>query len=92
LRNHCPGLTLLAWSNSIGDTISNVAIARRGCPRMAISACIAGPMFSWWRNLSIDNSRPDLLVGIGVPFTLVVWREGALPVGAALFVINAARR
>lgn len=44
------GLTVLAWSNCVGDSISNVTIAIRGCPRMAISACIAGPMFS--RNFS----------------------------------------
>ncbi len=37
------GGTLLAWGNSAGDAASNVAIARRGLPNMALTACFAGP-------------------------------------------------
>ncbi|TGZ51946.1 Sodium/potassium/calcium exchanger 6 [Temnothorax longispinosus] len=40
------GITFLAWGNSIGDLISNVAIARRGFPRMGYAACFGGPMFN----------------------------------------------
>lgn len=31
------GLTVLAWSNSIGDLVADLAVAKQGFPRMAIS-------------------------------------------------------
>ncbi|KOC61873.1 Sodium/potassium/calcium exchanger 6, partial [Habropoda laboriosa] len=40
------GVTFLAWGNSIGDLISNVAIAKQGFPRMGYAACFGGPMFN----------------------------------------------
>ena len=40
------GLTLLAWGNSIGDLVSDIAVAKQGFPRMAIAACFGGPLFS----------------------------------------------
>lgn len=40
------GLTLLAWSNSLGDLVADIAVARRGYPRMGISAAFGGPLFS----------------------------------------------
>lgn len=40
------GLTAVAWSNSIGDLIADLAVARQGFPRMAFSAAIGGPLFS----------------------------------------------
>ncbi len=40
------GLTLLAWSNSIADLIADIAVARYGSPRIAISAAFGGPLFS----------------------------------------------
>lgn len=46
LSNTVLGLTLLAWGNSIGDCFSNITIARQGYPRMAISACFGGIIFS----------------------------------------------
>ncbi|XP_054718677.1 mitochondrial sodium/calcium exchanger protein-like [Uloborus diversus] len=48
------GLTILAWGNSLSDFLSNVAVARKGYPRMAISACFGGPLLA-------------LLLGLGVP-------------------------
>uniref|UniRef100_A0A8C8GT03 Sodium/calcium exchanger membrane region domain-containing protein n=1 Tax=Oncorhynchus tshawytscha TaxID=74940 RepID=A0A8C8GT03_ONCTS len=42
LSNNLLGLTLLAWGNSIGDSFSDVTIARQGYPQMAISACFGG--------------------------------------------------
>ncbi|KAH9258029.1 hypothetical protein BASA81_003592 [Batrachochytrium salamandrivorans] len=39
------GLSLLAWGNSIGDLITNLSIARGGLREMAVSACIATPVF-----------------------------------------------
>ena len=46
------GLTILAWGNSIGDVQTNMAMAKRGLGNMAMTACIAGPIF-------------NLLVGLG---------------------------
>ncbi|KAK7087992.1 mitochondrial sodium/calcium exchanger protein-like [Littorina saxatilis] len=57
ISNAIIGLTLLAWGNSIGDLIADLAMARQGYPRMGISACFGGPLF-------------NLLLGIGIPFTI----------------------
>ena len=47
------GLTVLAWGNSIGDMMANLAISRKGFAEMAMTGCFAGPLF-------------NLLVGMGV--------------------------
>ncbi|XP_067932432.1 mitochondrial sodium/calcium exchanger protein-like [Watersipora subatra] len=57
------GLTLLAWGNSIGDLIADTALARRGYPRIGISACFGGPLF-------------NLLIGVGLPFTIACVKNG----------------
>ncbi|NWT39099.1 NCLX protein, partial [Chroicocephalus maculipennis] len=43
----------LAWGNSIGDTFSDLTMARQGYPRMAFSACFGGIIF-------------NILVGVGL--------------------------
>ncbi|KFM82684.1 Sodium/potassium/calcium exchanger 6, partial [Stegodyphus mimosarum] len=48
------GLTILAWGNSLSDFLSNIAVARKEFPRMAISACFGGPLLA-------------LLLGLGIP-------------------------
>lgn len=40
------GLTVLAWGNSIGDLVADVAVARAGQPAMAMAGCFACPMFN----------------------------------------------
>ena len=46
VNNVIMGLTFLAWGNSIADVVADVTLARQGFPRMSLSACIGGPLFS----------------------------------------------
>lgn len=57
LSNAILGLTLLAWGNSIGDLVSNSAMARQGFSPMAVSACFGGPLL-------------NMLLGIGISCTI----------------------
>ncbi|OQV22009.1 Sodium/potassium/calcium exchanger 6, mitochondrial [Hypsibius exemplaris] len=61
------GLTVLAWGNSIPDFIADTSMARRGAPRVGISAVIAGPMM-------------NLLLGVGISFTFATSTENPFPV------------
>ncbi|XP_052261125.1 mitochondrial sodium/calcium exchanger protein-like isoform X2 [Dreissena polymorpha] len=63
ISNAILGLTLLAWGNSISDFIADTVMARQGYPRMGISACFGGPLF-------------NLLLGIGIPFTIATIKNG----------------
>lgn len=56
------GLTVLAWGNSLGDLISNTAIARQGLGEMALAGCYGGPVF-------------NILVGLGLSFTYACWKS-----------------
>lgn len=40
------GLTLLAWGNCMGDMNANVAMTKKGFGEMALTGCMAGPVFN----------------------------------------------
>ncbi|XP_043353743.1 mitochondrial sodium/calcium exchanger protein isoform X3 [Dermochelys coriacea] len=74
LSNTVLGLTLLAWGNSIGDTFSDLTMARHGYPRMAFSACFGGIIF-------------NMLVGVGLGCVLQM-TSGHLVVQVGLALID----
>ncbi|CAN6318359.1 unnamed protein product [Urochloa humidicola] len=64
------GVTVLAWGNSLGDLIANVAVASRGGPggaQVAVAGCYGGPVF-------------NVLMGLGLSLLLSCWAGYPRPV------------
>jgi len=57
------GLTILSWGNSVGDTMASISISGRGFGEMALTGCIAGPIFSLMLGLGLTTLKFNLSVG-----------------------------
>lgn len=60
------GMTILALGNCLLDFISNVSIASKGYPRMAIAASLGSPLLA-------------LLLGVGIPATIKLASDPSVP-------------
>jgi sodium/potassium/calcium exchanger 6 len=56
------GLTVLAWGNSSGDLVTNLAVSRAGYPGMALAGCFGGPLF-------------NILIGLGTPLVILGFKD-----------------
>jgi sodium/potassium/calcium exchanger 6 len=54
------GLTVLAWGNSVGDLVSDLAVARKESTAMAVAAIYAGPMMNLLIGLGVGRSLGSL--------------------------------
>ena len=58
------GLTLLAWGNCMGDLNADVAMTKKGFGEMAITGCLAGPIF----NILVGLGFSGIMTTINKPF------------------------
>lgn len=56
------GLTVLSWGNSIGDAFASIAISKKGFGEMALTGCVAGPVFNLLLGLGITTIRCNMLL------------------------------
>lgn len=71
------GLTLLAWGNCLGDMNANVAMTKKGFGEMAITGCMAGPVFNILMGLGLSTFSSMLNdFDNSIPFS--IYKEGVL--------------
>jgi len=70
------GLTVLSWGNSVGDAIASISISKSGYGEMAITGCVAGPVF-------------NLLLGLGLT---LLWAHTGAEDGIEFKVVDAQSR
>jgi len=63
------GLTILSWGNSVGDTFASMSISKKGFGEMAITGCVAGPVFNLMLGLGLITVKANLLLPEGIEFS-----------------------
>lgn len=54
------GLTLLSWGNSVGDALASISISKKGFGEMAITGCVAGPVFNLMFGMGLTTIRCNM--------------------------------
>ena len=54
------GLTVLSWGNSVGDAIASMSISKKGFGEMAVTGCVAGPVFNLMLGLGLITVKSNL--------------------------------
>ena len=62
------GLTILSWGNSVGDAFCSSTIAKQGFGEMAVTGCIAGPVFNLMLGLGLITAMVNLHKEGGIIF------------------------
>jgi sodium/potassium/calcium exchanger 6 len=60
------GLTILSWGNSIGDAFATIAISKKGFGEMAITGCVAGPVFNLMFGMGLTTIRCNMQLKNGI--------------------------
>lgn len=64
------GLTILSWGNSLGDYFASVSLSQVGLGEMAITGCMAGPIFNLMLGLGVTSLVCNLQTEGGIKFDL----------------------
>ena len=60
------GLTVLSWGNSLGDFMASISLSKRGLGEMAMTGCIAGPVFNLMLGLGVTTLLCNIQNGKGL--------------------------
>jgi len=60
------GLTLLSWGNSVGDVFTSIAISKKGMGEMAITGCLAGPIFNIMLGAGVTTWKCNTVLPNGI--------------------------
>lgn len=63
------GLTVLSWGNSVGDAFASMSISKKGFGEMAVTGCVAGPVFNLMLGLGLITVKCNLLLDDGIEFS-----------------------
>ena len=64
------GITVLSWGNSLGDTMATISISKSGFGEMALTGCMAGPIFNLMLGLGITTLVCNLQKPDGLQFDI----------------------